>query len=137
MSRLEKARNTKYAERRKAGKLVIPIIALVVLLIGGLLYFQDQLNLPGRNKSADIIDLERSVAFIDMFDLTYVWIFLHEEKEAESVTADGLGLTYNADRARWELVTSGYEDGDQLNISVVENDSTGHVQDLLLTVNDL
>ncbi len=86
-------------------------------------------------KEPDLINTERTEAFIDIFQLTYVRVYLKDEVTAAEVTADGEKLNYNDDYKRWELVLRDYEEGDQLEIMVV-SDKT-RTQELSIIIREM
>ncbi len=139
MSRLEKARAEKKKGRKKS--LVIVAAVVLVLLIAALVLYMQQdgfsfTDLFGE-EDLELIDLERSVVFIDIFKLSYVRVYINEGKQAATVAANGEELRYNAEHERWELVLSGYEPGDELEITAVSAEDGNITEQAVLTAEEL
>jgi len=137
MSRLERARNEKQKGKKKSG--IAVGIVLAVVIIGGLVVFggTDLFTGAFEKNEADYIDLEQSRAFIDIFDLTYVRVYINEGAEVEEVTADGNRLEYNTEDERWEVTMSGYSTGDEVLVTVVEKGGEEILQETVLVVEEL
>ncbi|MFU8794465.1 MAG: hypothetical protein ACNA7Z_03720 [Dethiobacteria bacterium] len=137
MGRLEKARAEKSKGKTNIQRLFLVIFALLIVVALFIAVFQNQLAELFAAPEADFIDMERSVTFIDMFELTYVRIYLNEGVEAETVTANGLPLEYNREENRWELVTGGYEDGAEVAVTVTETGGSSIIQEIVLIAREL
>ena len=137
MSRLERARDEKQKGKKKSG--VAVGIVLAVVIIAGLFVFGGTDLFTGAfdQSEADYIDLEQSRAFIDIFDLTYVRIYINEGAEVEEVSADGNQLEYNDEDERWEITMSGYSVGDEVEVTVVEKGGEEILQETVLVVEEL
>ncbi len=137
MSRLEKARDEKQKGKKKTG--VAVVIVFAVIIIAGLVMFVDTDLFTGLfdQGESDYIDLEQSRAFIDIFDLTYVRIYIDEGAEVEEVSADGNQLEFNDEDERWEITMSGYSSGDEVEVTVVEKNGEEILQETVLVVEEL
>ncbi len=137
MSRLEKAREKKRKGRKKLNILLIVLQVIVILL--ALVVFLNYDEVVGwfRQGDVELIDTEKSIAFIDLFELTYVRIYLLEEKEVSEITVNGEELTYNKEYDRWELVTGVYGEGDQIEVVAVSAADGSDIQVEVLIVEGL
>jgi len=136
MSRLEKARDEKQKGKKKTKLTVIVVLGIVI--IAGLVVFAGSDRVSGilGQEEADFIDMEKSDVFIDIFDLTYVRIYVKEGEDVEKVSADGNQLEYNAEDERWEITMSNYGPGDEIKITAEESGVDG-VQEVVLVVEEL
>lgn len=137
MGRLEKVRKEKFKDKKNFQRLFLVIIALITVAALFIAVSQDRITDLFSQPEIDLIDRNRSAAFIDMFELMYVRIYLNEDIEAETVTADGLPLEYNREENRWELVTSGYEDGAEVAVIVTETGDSSTIQEIVLIAKEL
>ncbi len=137
MGRLEKVRKEKYKDKKNFQRLFLVIIALLIIAALFVAVLQDRITEVFSQPEIDLIDWDRSTAFIDMFELTYVRIYLNEGVEAETVTANGLMLKYNREENRWELVTNGYEDGAEVAVTVTETGDSSTIQEIVLIAKEL
>lgn len=121
MGRLEKARAAK-RKSKKRFQIVIVITGILLVLILAGLYNENIFNGRSTEAEADLIDLEKSAAFIDIFGLTYVHIYLNANEADLEVTVIGEPLEYSAEESKWDLVLTGYSAGDELTVQVVAAD---------------
>lgn len=137
MSRLEKARSEKNKGRKRLKTILF--LALGILVVTGFVTFvnQDMISDWFRQEEADLIDMDRSIAFMDLFELTYVRIYLLEGKEISEVTANGEKMNYNPEYERWELVIGGYEAGDVLDIVAISGEDEDAFQEEALIIEEL
>lgn len=137
MGRLEKARAEKYKGKKNFLRLFL--VFLVILIVAALFItvLQDRFTGIYSQQEINLIDRDRSAVFIDMFELTYVRIYLNEGIEAETVTANGLPLEYNREENRWELVTAGYEDGTEVTVTITETGGSNTIQEIVLIAKEL
>ncbi len=137
MSRLEKARSEKNRGRKRLK--AITLFALGILFVMGIatFFYQDTISDWFRQEEAYLIDMERSIAFIDLFELTYVRVYLLERMEASEVTANGEKMVFNLEHDRFELVLGGYEAGDELDIVVISIEDEVALQEEVLIVKEL
>ncbi|GEM_PF-2648749 len=137
MSRLEKAREKKRKGRKKF--YILMFVVQVIVILAALILFLHYDDIEGwfRQGDAELIDMERSIAFIDLFELTYVRIYLLEEVEALVVTVNGEELTFNKEYDRWELVTGEYGEGDELLAAAVSAKDDSVTQEAVLIVEGL
>jgi len=136
MSRLQKARSEKKYSRRKRIFAVV-IIVLAVLSAMGFYFFQGRTLEIIAGEEIDLIDLNRTEAFIDLFALTYVRVYMQEGVKASDVTVNGEEMRYSAEHERWELVISGHEEGDILKIVVRSDDVRTRTQEVNVTVKEM
>ncbi len=119
MSRLEKAREVK-AKKKKQNRFLLIAMALILglgllsLLYGGL----DNEEAAGTDP--ELIDRGRSVVFVDIFDLTHAWIYLHDDFDGEqtAIKANGMSMEYHSEDRVFRLTTSGYSAGDELSLEI-------------------
>ena len=139
MSRLEKARDEKQKNKKRSS--VIIFIMLGVMIIGGLLLLPDLGIFAGvsEDPGANLIDLEKSRVFIDIFELTYVRVYVDKDEAVLEILANEEPLEYNAEDDRWEVVLGGFKAGDELTITAVSGDDEEDkiVQEVVLIINEL
>jgi len=139
MSRLEKARDEKQKNKKRSS--VIIFIMLGVMIIGGLLLLPDLGIFAGvsQDPGANLIDLEKSRVFIDIFELTYVRVYVDKDEAVLEILANEEPLEYNAEHDRWEVVLGGFKAGDELTITAVSGDDEEDkiVQEVVLIINEL
>lgn len=135
MNRLE--RTKVQVKRRKSRTFIIVVLILGFIVIGGasFLLLQDRLFHANRQDGVNLIDQEQTVAMIDIFDQTYVRVYIREGETAVTVKVNGELLFYNADAGRWELILTEHKAGDKL--VVVANADNGTAQEVVLTVEDI
>ncbi|MGM0653035.1 MAG: hypothetical protein ACQES4_09695, partial [Bacillota bacterium] len=136
MSRLEKARAEK-KQGRKRSIVAVAIIVLVVLAAGTFYLLQDGPTVFFTREEPDLIDLEKTEAFIDIFQLTYVRVYLKDDVNDAEVTAGGEKISFNDEYDRWDTVLSGYEEGDELIITVVAEEDQELIQEITIIVEEL
>ena len=134
MSRLEKARAEKQQGKKKTF-MVLSIIVLVVLAAAAFYLLQDGSLDIFTGEEPDLIDRERTGAFVDIFELTYVRVYLKEGVTLEEAFVNGEEMRYSDGNDRWELVLRDYGEGDQLEI-VVSSDEAGN-QELSIIVREM
>ena len=136
MSRLEKARAEK-KQGRKRSVVAVAIIVLAVLAAGIFYLLQDGPTEFFTREEPDLIDIEKTEAFIDIFQLTYVRVYLKDDAAAVEVTADGEKLSFNNEHDRWDTVLRGYEEGDELVITVVAEEDQELIQEITIIAEEL
>ncbi len=134
MSRLEKARGKKQ-EKKKRARLYIVIIALALAL--GLSYLLFGNTGGFFEERADLIDLEKSAAFADVFGVTHVRVYLLDDNAGREFKAhiDGRAMEYNHEVNRWETSLGGYGPGDNLVVEIIAGDER-RVQEATIIVKD-
>lgn len=137
MSRLEKAMENKEKSKKKSRKIMAAVLALLVIIaLASFIFFDDVTGLFDQN-DADLIDMARSAAFIDVFGLTYVRVYLNNGKTAAEVTANGEQLRYRSEHDRWELVMSDLEAGDVLQIVIISGEDESVTQKAIIIAEEL
>lgn len=134
MSRLEKTRGKKQVKRKRA-RLYIVMLALALALGLSYLLFGNALGLF--EERADLIDLEKSAAFADVFGVTHVWVYLLDDNAGREFNAhiDGRAMEYNPEGNRWETTLGGYGPGDNLVVEIIAGDER-RVQEATIIVED-
>ncbi len=119
MSRLEKAREEKRKRRKKSS--FILLLFLITIAAIGTLYFLgiDYIIDTPEETVTEIIDLERSTALIDIFDLTYVRIYTLEDQVADEIRVNGEPLERTVEENRWEITLSDLKAGNEIFIVAV------------------
>ncbi len=119
MSRLEKAREVKAKKKKQNRFLLIVMVLILGLGLVSLLYggFDDK---EAAGADSELIDRERSVVFVDVFDLTHAWIYLSDDFDGEQtkIKANGTPLEYHPEDRVWRLTMSGYSAGDELTLEI-------------------
>ncbi len=119
MSRLEKAREVKAKKKKQNRFLLIVMVLILGLGLVSLLYggFDDE---EAAGADSELIDRERSVVFVDVFDLTHAWIYLSDDFDGEQtkIKANGTPLEYHPEDRVWRLTMSGYSAGDELTLEI-------------------
>lgn len=137
MSRLEKAIENKKKSKQKANKIIaVLFVFLVIIGLVAFLFLDDITGLLDQNE-ADLIDMARSAAFIDVFGLTYVRVYLNNGQTASEVTANGEQLRYRSEHNRWELVMSDYVEGDVLQIIIISGEDNSVIQKAIIIAEEL
>ncbi len=133
MSRLEKSREAKQKKKLKAKQLFIILAVILVLGTGSLLYG----SMSGPTNQADMIDLDRTAAFKDVFGITHVRVYLHDGIEDNKLNAviEGISMEYSPEDNMWDLSLDGYSAGEQLVIEVIAGDD-GKVQEETIIIGD-
>ncbi|MDW7739410.1 MAG: hypothetical protein SCJ97_05045 [Bacillota bacterium] len=137
MSRLESAREKKKKQKVLKRQILLFFIVLALILSVLAFTYRDQIFNLNRQPAADLIDMERSVAVLDIFDLTYVWIFLKDGVDAGSVTANGENLAYNGLYDRWETVFSDYREGDTIILVITDKNDESRIQEVEIIIRKL
>ncbi len=135
MSRLEKARAQKQQGKKRL--FIVSIIVLVIIAAGIFyLFFQDGSLDIFSIEEPDFIDKDRTEAFIDFFELTYVRVYLKDEMNAAEVTVNGENLSFNDEHDRWDIVLSGYESDDEL-VIIVTGEDREQTQEVTVIIEEL
>lgn len=101
---------------------------LILVLAAAVFYYYQFYDRPsGEEQSARqeepvLIDLDRTVALLDMFDHTHVSVFLREGVAGEVVAVDGNPLTYDYVEERWAGTYTGYRAGESIALLVITTD---------------
>ena len=119
MSRLEKAREEKRKRRKKSS--FILLLFLITIAAIGTLYFLgiDYIIDTPEETVTEIIDLERSNALIDIFELTYVRVYTLDGLVADEIRVNGEPLEKSVEENRWEITLSDLKAGNEIFIVAV------------------
>lgn len=135
MSRLEKAREEKRKKKKKSRFIFLLFLLVVAALIVFYIYYlEDILNVPEETVS-DVLDSELSTALIDIFDLTYVRIYILEGLVADEIRANGVPLERNIEENRWEVTLPDLQAGSEVFIVVIVDSKV--VEEKSLIIEDL
>lgn len=119
MSRLEKAREEKRKRRKKSS--FILLLFLITIAAIGTLYFLgiDYIIDTPEETVTEIIDLERSNALIDIFELTYVRVYTLDGLVADEIRVNGEPLERSVEENRWEITLLNLQAGNELFVVAV------------------
>ncbi len=133
MSRLEKTREEKQKKKQQSKLLFIILAVILVLGTGSLLYG----NIAGPTDQADLIDLERTAAFTDLFGITHVRVYLNDgiEDNKLSPVIEGRTMEYSPEDNMWEISLDGYSAGEKLVIEIIAEDE-GQLQEETIIIGD-
>lgn len=134
MSRLEKSRKEKQNQKKQTRFLLIALSVILVLGLASLLYGN---MVDGPNHRDDLIDMERSVAYIDFFEITYVHVYLDDEMTPSKVLANEQPLKEDPARKRWSNEFLGYRQGEELTIRVFADNNGDLVQEESLVIDKI
>jgi len=133
MSRLEKNREEKQKKKQRSKLLFLVLAIILVLGTGSLLYG----NMGGTSDEASVIDQERSVAYIDFFDITYVHVYPQDEAVLSKALVNGEALEEDPDRGRWSGSFLGYSEGEEMTVTVSAGDNGEQVQEEVLVIDEM
>ncbi len=135
MSRFEKARENKQQTKKKQVRILF--IALAVVLALGLASLLYENMGGGFEEEADLIDLDRTAAFTDVFGITHVRVYLLDDIEDKDLSAviGGRTMEYSPEDNMWEISLDGYSAGEQLVIEIIAEDE-GRVQEETINIGD-
>lgn len=86
--------------------------------------------------NGELIDSNKSAAFIDFFALTHVHVYISEGRKVSEVSANGMALAYRDMEGRWELVMDDFAGGEELSIVANCAEDTGCFQEMLISVEE-
>ncbi len=133
MSRLEKAREYKHTKNKQSRFLIIALVVILALGLTSLLYG----NESGSTDEADLIDRERSIAYIDFFDITYVHVYPKNEAVLDEVLVNGVSLEEDPGRGRWSGNFLGYSRGEELEVAAISANNGEQLQETVLVVKEM
>ncbi len=137
MSRLDKARAYKKKKVLITKFVFISFLFLLIMVIIIGTFNRGLFTDRSGRKEVDLIDMEKSAAFIDMFELTYIRLYLKEGKTASSVTANDEQFEYKPEEDRWDLTLKGYNAGEKINITVISENNSEKTQNVVLIIEEL
>lgn len=122
------------AKKEKTGQIFFMALAVILFLgLANLLYG----NMGGASDETDLIDLERSIAYIDFFDITYVHVYPENEVAPAEVQVNGRSLEENPGRNMWSGNFLGYSRGEELTVTITAHKNGERVQELVLIVEEM
>ena len=132
MSRLEKAREEK-KKRRKKSRYILFLFLLIAAAIVTLytLGIEDLLNTP-EEAVPEVIDMERSTALIDIFDLTYVRIYTLENMAADEIRVNGEPLERALEEGRWEITLPNLQAGSEIFVVAIVDGKVVQEESLII-----
>jgi len=133
MSRLEKAREEKRKSKKKTGRLLFLMILLIVIApVFFYFYYMDELGGQLEENELLYLDLEKTAAAVDMFELTYVRVYIFNGLEVDEIRVDGRPLDKSDTGNRWERTLTDSPAGSRLNIVVVVDGLVAQEEEIIV-----
>ena len=132
MSRLEKAREEKKKRRKKTRFILILFLLIIAALVVLYIYYLDNIIPVQEETIPEVIDLERSTALIDIFDLTYVRIYTLEDQVADEIRVNGEPLERTLDESRWEITLPDLQAGSEIFVVAIVDGKVVQEESLII-----
>lgn len=131
MSRLEKAREEKKRKRKTRFILLLFLLIVAAVVTLYILDIDDLLN-PPEEVVPEVIDIERSNALIDIFELTYVRIYTLQDQAADEIRVNGKPLEKTVEDDRWEITLPDLQAGNEILVVAVVDGKVVQEESLII-----